>query len=176
MPTSATGTRRVPDQRGFSLLELLVVVLIAGLMAALVALSFGNLGAVRPEDELRQLADRIALAHEEATLSGRVLGLRATADGFEFVELRIAADERQAKWQAVEADRLLAPVAYAAPLAFTLEVDGAPARPDDATAPSVLLLPDGELTPFSMLLRASDDAAARLRGEADGRLSVERLR
>ena len=71
MLRSATGIRRVASARGFTLLELLVVVAIAGLLVSLVALSLGGIGGPRPDAKLRDLADRIALAHEGAVLSGR---------------------------------------------------------------------------------------------------------
>lgn len=175
MLRSATGTRRVRSTRGFTLLELLIVVAIVGLLVSLVALSLGGIGGLRPEAELRDLADRIALAHEESVLSGRTFGLRPVGDGMEFVVLTLDPETRRAVWRPLGgADRQLAPIAFPPPFEATLEVDGAAVRPADAAAaPAVILLPDGDQTPFRLRLAAPGSRPARLIGAEDGSLRIE---
>lgn len=172
MLRSATGTPRVRSTRGFTLLELLVVVAIAGLLVSLAALSLGGIGAPRPDAELRDLADRIALAHEGAVLSGRTLGLRRTADGVEFRALAIDPASRRALWGAAGDDRQLAPQRFEPPYRLALEVDGAPVAAD-GTAPQIVLLPDGDMTPFRITLGADGARSAILIGGEDGAMRIE---
>jgi len=173
MPTSATETRRVRNARGFTLFELLVVVAIVALLAGLIALSFGGIGGPRPEAELRQLADRIALVHDEAVLSGRTLGLRPTADGLEFLELALDPETRRAAWRPIAGDLQYAAARYAPPYAVALEVEGRKAQLGTEAAPPVILLPDGDMTPFRVLLSAPGATDARLVGAEDGALRIE---
>ncbi len=79
MPTSATGSSARPGRpaacphRGFTLLEILLVLLIVAIGAALVAPSF--VASMRPDAgaEARRLAQALRLALDEAALSGRPL-------------------------------------------------------------------------------------------------------
>lgn len=173
MPTSATGTQRVRNARGFTLFELLVVVAIVALLAGLVALSFGGVGGPRPEDELRQLADRIALVHDESVLSGRTLGLRPTPAGLEFLELALDAETRRAAWRPIATDRQYATARYDAPYTVALEVEGRKVPVGAEAAPALILLPDGDMTPFRILLSAPGAPSARLIGTEDGALRIE---
>lgn len=185
-PTSATGIRSAPEPRrtrarGFTLLELIIAIALIGLAVTMVTLSMGGIGDPRPAEDARALADRIALVLEESAFTGRVLGLRLRDDParegderLEFVELMLVEGEREPRWQLADPrDRLLAPVALGERLTVMLEVEAQPAdgRDDD---PEVLLLPDGELTPFELTLGPRTGAApsATLTGDAAGALTL----
>lgn len=90
--------------RGFSLLELLVVVVIIGILATMFTLSVGITSGDR---ELEREADRLQallqLASEDAVLQGRELGLRFYPDAYEFSVL----DPVENRWQVVALDPLL---------------------------------------------------------------------
>lgn len=90
--------------RGFSLLELLVVVVIIGILATMFTLSVGITSGDR---ELEREADRLQallqLASEDAVLQGRELGLRFYPDAYEFSVL----DPVEGRWQVVSQDPLL---------------------------------------------------------------------
>ncbi|NQD35666.1 type II secretion system protein [Permianibacter sp. IMCC34836] len=71
--------------RGFTLLEILVVVVIIGLMAgAMVMIGSDNRAAVA-RDEIEQLNAKMKLALEEAQLNGVELGLVVTEHDYRFV-------------------------------------------------------------------------------------------
>ena len=88
MQMSGTGTSTSPCSRagGFTLLEMLVVVFIIGIMAAMFTLSVGVAGGT--DRELRREAERLetllALALEDASFQSRELGLRLYPGRYEF--------------------------------------------------------------------------------------------
>lgn len=90
--------------RGFSLLELLVVVVIIGILATMFTLSVGITSGDR---ELEREADRLQallqLASEDAVLRGRELGLRFYPDAYEFSVL----DPVENRWAVESQDPLL---------------------------------------------------------------------
>lgn len=76
--TSATGT-----ERGFSLVELLVVVTVLGLLGAAVLLTIPG-GGARLGDQADQLSAHLQRAREEAVLGNRAVAVRVDAAGYRF--------------------------------------------------------------------------------------------
>jgi general secretion pathway protein H len=72
-----------PNQRGFTLLELIVVIAVLGLLAGIVA-ARGPLRSDRLElnASARALANALELARSRAIASGRVIAVTTSASGF----------------------------------------------------------------------------------------------
>ncbi len=170
--------------RGFTLIEILVVVLIIGVLASVVTLSFtgGNL-----EQELRGEAERTALrielARSNALQRNREWGVVVEEAGYRFVEL----DPYNAAW-VEQTERPLQPVVMPANVRLTLETEGfelpqltiEEAQDDEeeerGLEPNLIIFSSGELTPFTLTLQpqwesrpwaVSSDGLSRVRAQRD---------
>ena len=177
--------------RGFTLLELMVVILIIGVIVTFASLSIGDRALDdRLEAESRRLEQLLRLAEEEADLKGAPLGLSFTVDGYRFlVADRTHGWTDYAKGGVLRSREILPPFytelrienrlvpPAAAPggkddKAAEAEADGA-ARAKNA--PQVLLLPGGQMTPFTLDLKAPNYGSwFRIEGDALGRLKRTR--
>lgn len=181
---------------GFTLVEVMVVVIIIGVMATFAGLSIGSrVNEDKLETEARRAEAILKLASEEAEAKGIEIGIRFTEGGYRLLTL-----DANRKWQDYEANGPLRRRSFASPFALSLLVDGRPTRlPPELTAeqerelaesavlkstreddaqrltPQVLLLSSGEITPF-VLQMSAPGLTVRYRIEADalGRIKRER--
>ncbi|MDF3839371.1 GspH/FimT family pseudopilin [Cupriavidus basilensis] len=77
---------RAPGSRGFTLLELLVVMVIAGIVISLVAVNASPNERGRVLDDGQRIARLFELAQEEAQLRARPIAWEADAGGWRFLE------------------------------------------------------------------------------------------
>ena len=107
--------------RGFSLLELLVVVVIIGILASMFTLSIGLSGGDRDlEREADRLVALLELASEDAIFQGRELGLRFFPDGYEFSQL----DPDEQEWRVMGNDPLLRERTFSEDVEVLLTIEG----------------------------------------------------
>jgi len=140
--TSATG-----DQRGFTLLELMLTVLIIGLLAGSVSLALPDTAAQRLLRDARRLEAQIALAAEQAIFRNSDYGLLIEHHGYRFLRLE------QNAWQEVEPGSRLRAAPLDSETELRLKIDGV--EVDTADQPQILMLSDGQLTPFELILSHS---------------------
>jgi general secretion pathway protein H len=163
-------------ERGMTLIEILVVVLIISIVASLAVLSVGVLGGDRElEDESNRLADGIALLQEQAQLEGRDYGLRIESARYEFLRY----DGFVQAWQAVENDAALAPRELPAGLTVELFLEGRPVllrRPQRAEArlPQLFAWGSGDMTPYALAIARSGAGRITLIGGPEGTIEIER--
>ncbi len=127
---------------GFTLVELLVVVVIIGVVLASVRLGLGGAGAERQLDaEAQRLVQLLRLVGDEALLTGRDYGVVVTGQGYHFVRYG------DGDWQSLQADRVLRARRIAPPLALRVRVDGvsAPIAAGEDAPPQLLILANGDL-------------------------------
>ncbi len=106
--------------RGFTLVEMLVVVVIIGVMVVGAVLALGVAGRDRAlENETRRLDALLAYARDQAELQTREYGLRFTRNGYSF----IAYDARRGQWLE-QSDDVLRPRTLPEGLEFELELEG----------------------------------------------------
>jgi general secretion pathway protein H len=169
-------TRRA--SAGFSLLELLIVIVIIGLLVQAVALSWRALGNDRElEEETGRLRSMIDLLHEEALMQSRDYGVMFTETGYRFYVF----DYQELAWVLPQADRLLEQHMLRPQLGMNLVLDGRDVPLDydfesqdvENPEPQVMLLSSGEVTPFTIEMeRDGLDGRFELTAELDGKLTV----
>ena len=82
-------------QQGFTLVEILVVVVIMAIVISLAVLSIGVAGRdTQLDDESRRIAGLVGLLHERALLEGRDFGMRIEPAAYEF----LVYDTRRDRW------------------------------------------------------------------------------
>ncbi|MCC5864731.1 MAG: GspH/FimT family pseudopilin [Wenzhouxiangella sp.] len=159
--------RRLIKARGFSLLEVLVVVLIGAILATLVMLRLGDWSS--PDDSQRQLERLAALiAHqcEQAVFQARPRGIRVSASGYDFWQATSQG------WVPLAASGLDRPRAWSGNQVPDLVVEGHAADLGrDPDGPQLACQPLGELTLFELVLR-HDGRVHRLSSRGNGELIV----
>lgn len=164
--------------RGFTLIEIMVVLAIAATLTTLVILRLGSWqNPDDPERILERIAARITHQCEQALFQSRPRGLRFSQAGYD-------------AWQGGPEGWLPLPEqgpdqAQSIPrsLTMTLELSGyrvdlteveglVDGEDDDSVRPQVVCHPLGELTPFRLTLSGDDGKPRTLEGDASGRLTL----
>jgi general secretion pathway protein H len=144
---------------GFTLLEIMVVLILIGIIFSFAVLSVGR----NDQDEMmkretRRLATLIDMANDEAVIRGEELAIHFTENGYAFLVLQIEG------WREPQDDQLLKSYKLPKGISVRIEVEGDPPslgqqdkkdkKADETLTPQVYILSSGEMTPFSATFMA----------------------
>ena len=191
---------KMRQSRGFTLLEMMIVVVLMGLMAVAVIPSISTDGPQKKlEEQAKKFIAITELLTDETVLSGQFLGVVVDPDGYHFVVYK---DD---KWQPMTSDRLETEHKMDDGISLEVIVDGLPlkqsdeeneswfddddpfADQDDSSfdddkqkfpEPQIMLFPSGEVTPFELHFVTKDGDGNELdelvTGTALGQLTLGR--
>jgi type II secretion system protein H len=170
-----------PRLRGFTLIEMLVVVVIIGVLATGLYLSLGDTGRDRAlEQERDRLTALMAYVREQGELQTLEYGLRLTPNGYRFTVY----DNRNNAWVQENLDDILRPRTLPDGLSFALVLEGRPVvlDPPDTrqlgadtpdVSPQIMLFSNGDLNSFELTIRrAAANRSVTLRSTEAGKIEV----
>ncbi len=149
--------------QGFTLLELMLVVVLAGVLLGVASLALGNGPARQARQQAHAMAGLIEQLRERAVLDGREYGLRVGAEGYQLLRYETLGWEPRGplkRWPAnvrpylVQEDR---------PLHLGQETD----------TPQLLILSSDEISPFRLTLEHDGKVLASLYSDGVGDVVVD---
>ena len=149
-----------PSSRsGFTLLEMLVVVVIVGIVFTFIQLNLGQNQSRQVEAEARRLFRLMQLASEESVLESKEMGLRLSDTEYNFFIWN--ADNRS--WAPITEDKVFHPESFDPDTEVALFMEGDAVKmasdpnsekenDEEANSPQILFLSSGEISPFQLEL------------------------
>lgn len=172
LPTGKNSNRITfgKQEDGFTLIELMVVLVIIGLMSSFVML---NLPASQTsvEEDVEKIAARFAAATREAVLSGETIGVMLTRSGYQFLR------RRKGTWEPTEIIPKHQAHIWPSDSSVTFRLVGVRqtlpiARTSRASkVPFLVFAPTGESIPFELTL-AKDGDVASVQGDYISQIKV----
>jgi general secretion pathway protein H len=165
--------------KGFTLVEILVVVVIMAIVISIAILSVGTTGRdTQLDEESRRIEGLVGLLHERALLEGRDFGLRIEPAAYEFVVY----DARRDRWMTFDQEHEFRRRDLPRGLSFQLQLDSqiVVIKPIDRAlssnaappAPQLAIAASGEGTPFHLTLQRDGTASkASVDGDALGKIT-----
>ena len=158
--------------RGFTLLELMVVLVIIGIILTFVTLNAGgDKRAVQMQREAQRLAALMELASDEAVMRSEQLAVRFGESDYEFMVLQ--GDE----WLPLVEDPTLRRRSLPEGMELRLELEEnqpEQLKAEESEMPQVFLLSSGEMTPFILTFLAPEtEQKFLLKASLLGRLELE---
>jgi len=156
--------------QGFTLIEIMVVLIIMGIVLSLVTLSVGNGGQTQLQQEAQRLASLLTLASQEAILQAKEFGVAFTPEGYHFYEWQ------GQKWQALNNDDLFHLRTLPPTIQFIFYLESEPLQLEKKVdQPQLLLLSSGEFTPFEvrLMIKSNPQGYYQLTGNTLGRINIQ---
>ena len=167
---SPPGTVPDPGEGGFTLLEVLVVVLIIGIVLGIAVISLPSDDDETLRREATRLDTLLGIASEDAIVGNHEIALEIRPHGYRFLV------EDDKTWRPIE-KAPLQPRALPDEIRLEVRVDGVRLRLTSEEGDEVgrlYILSSGEMTPFELTLSRRDGSQAyRIVTEIDGRHRLE---
>lgn len=160
-----------PVQRGFTLLEILVVLVVIGFLVGVTTLSLGGSSRVEVLDnEAKRLYALLDLATQESILQSAEMMVELEPHTYTFFGYN------GEEWVPLEDDEMFRARELPEDITLSAVVDGAEMQSllfEGRESTQIYLLSSGEVSPFEITMQLEDGPAFMLRGTMMGALSLE---
>ena len=162
---------------GFTLIEIMVVIVIIGVILSFATLSIGSGGLEQKlEQEAQRLASLLQLASEEAIMQSQEMGISFESEQYEFYIFPI----QKQQWQKLTARNIFRPRTLPIGIQVELHSEGELIIPNDINAtPQLAILSSGEFSPFPFEIiffteEISDNLRYLIKSSVSGQISIQR--
>lgn len=161
--------------KGFTLIEILVVVFVIGIVLTFASLSMNNSDSRVLEEEAKRLMALMRLGSQQAVLESQELAIVFKDQGYEFEQIA------ENKWLPLQ-DDLLRRHQFPEQVEFELEMEGelllqnaisADDKEKDAQDPRIFLLSSGEMSAFTITLKNNKEQTLSLVGNESGEIQLQ---
>lgn len=182
---SKTRLHRSIIQAGFTLLEILIALAIAGIMLSVAVIAFSDNDAAKLKNKAHQLYGLMQIAQEESILRGVEIGIRVEQGGYSFLIYD------GTRWNPLQEHTLLKDVELEEPIEMYINVEGQEAllandETDEGSneeqepnkeikPPQIFILSSGEMNEFTVTMGLDRDAPRfyRITGNYMGEINFE---
>ena len=155
---------------GFTLIELIVVILIVGLLITFATLSVGTSGDKQLETEAKRFYSLMKLASEEAIMNTQEMALELSKNQYQFL---VWGDTGFQSLEGDEGGLVFRPRELPEHIFISVEIEDSKIDFDDIEndeLPKIGLFSSGELTPFNMTFSQEDGAIFQITGDHSGKI------
>lgn len=165
----------VTTRRGFTLIEILIVLVVISIVAAGVTLTVGHNRSWNQKVFAEEVTELLSLAQEYAILQPATLQVTISHHQIQFQQWQIDARTQKGRWVSID-ESYLKPLAIPADYAVRLTVLSAVAKDEDQNNLPIVISMNGDWTPFQLWI-GSVGAAPRflIQGDRGGALSMTLL-
>lgn len=158
-------------QQGFTLIEILVVIVIISIVTTVAMLSIGRGDRKTLEYVTNELTQSITLAQQQALLRPAILGIKIDSTHYSFWAYR--SDKQPPVWQLLKKDKNLKERAIPSMVELKIEVQ---TKNKSTDHPQIILSTNGDNTPFVIYVgKQGQKPRFLIRGEENGSVSTEKL-
>lgn len=158
-----TGMR---NNQGFTLIEIMVVIVIIGITVGFALIAFGDFGeSKRILFSAEQLASTLRLSQQQAILETSTLGVRIDNTSYQILKL-----QDNAQWQPIANTGIFKITYFPKNTFITLNTENHP----KAGTPAIIISASGDLTPFTLSFGSTKEhQLAVLIGSRNGNLKFK---
>jgi len=163
--------------RGFTLFEIIIVVLIIGILVTFASLRLTSMDEQREIKIFTEnLANQMELASQIAQLLPAELGFDTQQSSYQFYQL--VTNDNQSTWEIISYTHLLSPRTFSNQLSVAIQSD--PSRliirnEDSQWIPSIQFFSNGQMTPFQITISAkgNPEAIYTISGNFSGQINLQ---
>jgi len=162
--------------RGFTLIEILVVIFIMGIVTSVALLSITRNENRQLETFTRELVQRLTLAEEQAMLQPSVLGFSIENNAYQFSRY-YKMEKGKPSWLPVET-QLQGNHLIPQNIEISLEISGKKISLDDNDmhTPCIVISTSGDITPFTIYIaKKGQTPRFKISGDVDGNITSQSL-